>query len=233
MNNILTVTNLFKTYQNGPQKVEVIKGITLDIPEGDVVVIVGPSGVGKSTLLHLIGGLDQPTAGEVLIDQKAIFQLSDKELAVFRNQHIGFVFQFHHLLPEFTALENVLIPGMMHKKNIPAIEQYARDLLSEVGLSERLTHKPSQLSGGEQQRVAVARALINQPKLVLADEPTGNLDSVNGKIVMDLLKRVNEERGATLVVVTHEPEYAQMASREVYLADGRIEQVTENGAVSS
>jgi len=229
MNNILTVTNLFKTYQNGPQKVEVIKGISLDIPEGDVVIIVGPSGVGKSTLLHLIGGLDQPTAGEVHIDQRAIFQLSDKELAVFRNQHIGFVFQFHHLLPEFTALENVLIPGMMHRKNISEIERYARDLLFEVGLSERLTHKPSQLSGGEQQRVAVARALINRPKLVLADEPTGNLDKQNSQSLYRLILSLNKKFNQTFLIVTHNEMMASHASQVIEMEDGRIKSVKKNG----
>ncbi len=229
MNNILTVKNLFKTYQNGPQKVEVIKGISLDIPEGDVVIIVGPSGVGKSTLLHLIGGLDLPTAGEVLIDQKPIFQLSDRELAVFRNRHIGFVFQFHHLLPEFTALENVLIPGMMHKKNITETEQYARDLLLEVGLSERLTHKPSQLSGGEQQRVAVARALINQPRLVLADEPTGNLDKQNSQSLYRLILSLNKKFNQTFLIVTHNEMMASQASQVIEMEDGRIKSVKKNG----
>ncbi len=230
MNDILTVKNLYKTYQNGPQKVEVIKGIDLDIPKGNVIIIVGPSGVGKSTLLHLVGGLDQPTSGEVLIDGKDIFQLSDKELAVFRNKNIGFVFQFHHLLPEFTALENVMIPGMMHETNLTEIEKGARDLLTEVGLSERLTHKPSQLSGGEQQRVAVARALINKPKLILADEPTGNLDKQNSQALYRLILSLNKKFNQTFLIVTHNEMMAAQASQVIDMEDGKIKSIHKTGA---
>jgi lipoprotein-releasing system ATP-binding protein len=229
MNNILLVKGLLKTYENGQQKIEVIKGIDLDIPEGAVIIIVGPSGVGKSTLLHLIGGLDKPNSGEVLIDGKDIFQLADKELAQFRNKNIGFVFQFHHLLPEFTALENVMIPGMMHAKNLEDIEKNARDLLTEVGLSERLTHKPSQLSGGEQQRVAVARALINRPKLVLADEPTGNLDKQNSQSLYRLILSLNEKLKQTFLIVTHNEMMAVNASMVIEMEDGRIRTIRKNG----
>lgn len=229
MNNILVVKDLFKTYENGQQKIEVIKGIDLDIPEGAVIIIVGPSGVGKSTLLHLIGGLDKPDSGEVLIDGKNVFQLNDKDLALFRNRNIGFVFQFHHLLPEFTALENVMIPGMMHEKNLTEIEKNARELLTEVGLSERLTHKPSQLSGGEQQRVAVARALINRPKLVLADEPTGNLDKQSSQSLYRLILSLNEKLKQTFLIVTHNEMMAVNASLVVEMEDGRIRTIQKNG----
>jgi len=229
MNSILIVKGLFKTYENGQQKIEVIKGIDLDIPAGAVIIIVGPSGVGKSTLLHLIGGLDKPTSGEVLVDGRNIFQLGDRDLAQFRNKNIGFVFQFHHLLPEFTALENVMIPGMMHDKNLADIEKNARDLLTEVGLSERLTHKPSQLSGGEQQRVAVARALINKPKLVLADEPTGNLDKQNSQSLYRLILSLNEKLKQTFLIVTHNEMMAVNASMVVEMEDGRIRTIQNNG----
>jgi lipoprotein-releasing system ATP-binding protein len=228
MSDILTVKGLVKTYQNGPQTTEVIKGIDLTIIGGQVVIIVGPSGVGKSTLLHLIGGLDKPTAGEISIDGKNVFALGDKELAVFRNRNIGFVFQFHHLLPEFTALENVMIPGMMHDRNIGQIEQNARALLDEVGLSQRLTHKPSQLSGGEQQRVAVARSLINKPKLVLADEPTGNLDKRNSQTLYQLILSLNRKFNQTFLIVTHNELMAEQASQVIEMEDGRVKSINRN-----
>ncbi len=229
MSDILTVNGLVKTYQNGPEKTEVIKGIDLTITGGQVVIIVGPSGVGKSTLLHLIGGLDKPTAGEIGIDGKNIFALGDKELAAFRNRNIGFVFQFHHLLPEFTALENVMIPGMMHNRDVGQIEQNARALLDEVGLSQRLTHKPSQLSGGEQQRVAVARSLINKPKLVLADEPTGNLDKQNSQTLYQLILSLNRKFNQTFLIVTHNELMAEQASQVIEMEDGRVKSISKHG----
>ena len=222
MSKILTTHQLCKTYMTGPQKVEVLKGIDLEVSAGEIVVIMGPSGVGKSTLLHLIGGLDRPTAGEVLIDGEDLFSLRDRELAVFRNNAIGFVFQFHHLLPEFTALENVMIPGMMHGRDFTVASEKAQNILDEIGLGQRLNHKPSELSGGEQQRVAVARALINGPRLVLADEPTGNLDKQNSEALYELILELNKKHGQTLIIVTHNELMATHAHRVIELEDGKI-----------
>ena len=222
MSKILTTHQLCKTYMTGSQKVEVLKGIDLEISAGEIVVIMGPSGVGKSTLLHLIGGLDRPTAGEVLIDGDDLFSLRDRELAVFRNNAIGFVFQFHHLLPEFTALENVMIPGMMHGRDFAVAMEKAQSILDEIGLGQRLNHKPSELSGGEQQRVAVARALINGPRLVLADEPTGNLDKQNSEALYELILELNKKHGQTLIIVTHNELMATHAHRVIELEDGKI-----------
>jgi lipoprotein-releasing system ATP-binding protein len=222
MSSILTTHALCKTYVSGPQEVEVLKGIDLEVSVGEIVVIMGPSGVGKSTLLHLIGGLDRPTSGEVLIDGDNLFLLKDKELAVFRNNAIGFVFQFHHLLPEFSALENVMIPGMMHGRDISMVTQKASSILEEIGLGQRLNHKPSELSGGEQQRVAVARALINNPRLVLADEPTGNLDKQNSEALYELILELNKKHGQTFLIVTHNELMTTHAQRVIELEDGKI-----------
>jgi lipoprotein-releasing system ATP-binding protein len=222
MNKILITKGLTKKYQTGPQEIEVLKGIDLAVDPGEIVIIMGPSGVGKSTLLHLIGGLDRPSSGDVLIDGENLFVLKDRELAFFRNKAIGFVFQFHHLLPEFTALENVMIPGMMYERDTAAIARRAQDLLQEIGLGGRLTHKPSQLSGGEQQRVAVARALINNPRLILADEPTGNLDKGNSLALYELILELNKKRQQTFIIVTHNEMMATHAQRVVELEDGRI-----------
>jgi len=225
---MIKIIDLYKTYANGPQAVEVIKGINLQIKAGEVVTIMGPSGVGKSTLLHIIGALDLPTSGIVIIGGKEVNALDSDAQAKFRNEAIGFVFQFHHLLPEFTALENVLIPSMMHSPLNAEKENYARMLLDEVGLSHRLEHKPSELSGGEQQRVAVARALINKPKVLLADEPTGNLDNHNSEMLYNLLLGLNKKFNQTLVIVTHDEHITSRADRIVILDDGLIAKEVEN-----
>ena len=225
MSKILVTQNIKKVYQSGPQDLNVLKGIDLEINSGEIVVIMGPSGVGKSTLLHLIGGLDRPTSGSVFVDNKNIFEMSENDLAIFRNQAIGFVFQFHHLLPEFTALENVMIPGMMRKGNSKNKDD-AINLLVEVGLRERLHHKPTQLSGGERQRVAVARALINKPRLVLADEPTGNLDKQNSESLYQLILTLNKKINQTFVIVTHNELMAKNANCVIELEDGQIKKIS-------
>jgi lipoprotein-releasing system ATP-binding protein len=224
MSRILTMDDIHKTYTNGPQDVPVLRGITLEVLRGDIVVVMGPSGVGKSTLLHVIGGLDRPEQGKVLIDGQDLFSMDGNRLAQFRNQHIGFVFQFHHLLPEFTALENVLIPAMMYRERDKKMEDQASELLAEVGLSDRLHHKPSELSGGEQQRVAVARALINRPQLVLADEPTGNLDKHNSDALYSLILNLNQKFKQTFMIVTHNEEMSREATRTIEMEDGRVRQ---------
>ncbi len=219
---IIRVEDLHKTYFSGPVQVEVLKGVSLKVRAGEVVVIKGPSGVGKSTLLHLIGALDLPTSGKVFIDEQDLARLNNSDMARFRNKAIGFVFQFHHLLPEFTAYENVLIPSFMHEPLNKEKQEYARYLLAEVGLSHRLQHKPNELSGGEQQRVAVARALINKPKVLLADEPTGNLDRKNSDLLYELLLSLNKKFNQTLVIVTHDEHITLKAHRIIELDDGRI-----------
>lgn len=190
--------------------------------KGQVAAIVGPSGCGKSTLLHVLGTLDRPDQGQVLINGTDVLQLSPKKLAAFRNHHIGFVFQFHHLLPEFSALENVAIPGWLAGRSKAVVRQEATRLLDNLGLSHRLDHKPSQLSGGEQQRVAVARALINQPAIVLADEPSGNLDSINARELHQLFFRLRDETGQTFLLVTHNEELARQCDRVWTMRDGML-----------
>ncbi len=214
--------DLKKTYQSGPQSVEVIKGINLEIEQGEIVIIMGPSGVGKSTLLHLIGGLDKPSSGSIIVNDTNIFELENSKLAHFRNTSIGFVFQFHHLLPEFTALENLMIPGMINNGHPDELKLKAIELLEKVDLSERKDHKPSQLSGGEQQRVAVARALVNQPKLVLADEPTGNLDKRNSESLYNLILDLNKSLNLTFVIVTHNEMMTRNANKVIELEDGKV-----------
>jgi len=219
---LLQIKELNKTYQSGPLSVEVIKGIDLEIEKGEIVIIMGPSGVGKSTLLHLIGGLDKPTSGSIHIDGTNIFELENSNLAHFRNTSIGFVFQFHHLLPEFTAMENLMIPGMINNDQPEVLRSKAIDLLEKVDLSDRKDHKPSQLSGGEQQRVAVARALVNQPQLVLADEPTGNLDKRNSESLYNLILELNKSLNQTFVIVTHNEMMTRNANKVVELEDGKV-----------
>ncbi|MGB5368724.1 MAG: ABC transporter ATP-binding protein [Polyangiales bacterium] len=210
-----------KTFQHEGRSLEVLKGIDLDIGSGEMATIVGPSGAGKSTLLHLIGTLDLPTEGRILYAGQDVTRLGSSDLAEFRNRSIGFVFQFHHLLPEFTALENVMMPGLIQGRR--RFETRATELLDEVGLSERLTHRPGELSGGEQQRVALARALLMEPKLVLADEPTGNLDSQTSASVQSLFFDLNRRHGITFLIVTHSRDFADMMPRRVSMKDGRID----------
>jgi lipoprotein-releasing system ATP-binding protein len=221
-NTILHVDDLTKTYQSGPQSVEVLKGVNLEILRGEIVVIMGPSGVGKSTLLHLIGGLDKPSSGKIIINNTNIFELENNKLAHFRNSSIGFVFQFHHLLPEFTALENLMIPGMIGKSNLEELKSKSVTLLEKVGLLDRIDHKPSQLSGGEQQRVAVARALVNEPQLILADEPTGNLDKRNSESLYNLILELNKTLNQTFIIVTHNEMMTRNANKVIELEDGKI-----------
>ena len=217
---LVTVQNVTKAFEHEGRSLEVLKGIDLEIRRGEMVTIVGPSGAGKSTLLHLIGTLDLPTGGRIFYESQDVTRLGSSELAEFRNRSIGFVFQFHHLLPEFTALENVLMPGLIQGRR--RLEARARQLLDEVGLSPRLTHRPGELSGGEQQRVALARALLMEPKLVLADEPTGNLDSQTSASVQSLFFDLNRRHGTTFLIVTHSRDFAAMMPREVSMKDGRI-----------
>ncbi|GAB4204738.1 MAG: ABC transporter ATP-binding protein [Bacteroidia bacterium] len=201
---------------------EILKDVSLQVNATEVVSLVGPSGAGKSTLLSILGTLEKPTKGKVLIDGQDVFRLSSNKIAAFRNHHIGFVFQFHHLLPEFTALENVFIPALIKGMNRKEAETRAKKLLDRVGLSHRMHHKPSELSGGEQQRVAVARALVNEPKVVFADEPTGNLDSHNAEALHQLFFELRSEFKQTFVVVTHNEHLAQMADRTIHIVDGKI-----------
>lgn len=203
-------------------KLQVLKGIDLQVKEGEVVALVGASGAGKSTLLHIIGTLDKPDAGYVSIAGENVTQLSGTRLARFRNSHIGFVFQFHHLLPEFTALENVCMPGYISGMNDKQVKDRGQELLEMLGLSERVTHKPGQLSGGEQQRVAVARALINNPKVVLADEPSGNLDSANALSLHELFFELRDQLKQTFVIATHNEQLSTMSDRRLRIKDGKI-----------
>jgi lipoprotein-releasing system ATP-binding protein len=199
-----------------------LKGISLGIQSGKITIIVGASGAGKSTLLHLLGGLDKPDSGEVFYDDNNIFKLSDDKLAKFRNNNMGFVFQFHHLLPEFTAVENVMIPQMINGTSFQKAKIKSEELLAKVGLTDRENHKPAALSGGEQQRVAVARALANNPKIIFADEPTGNLDSANSDEIHKLILKLKEEIGMTFIIVTHNPKLVALADILYEIKDGQI-----------
>ena len=206
----------------------VLKGIDLNICEGEIVAVIGPSGVGKSTLLHIIGALDRPSEGKVELDDVDIFSYDDLRLAKLRNKTVGFVFQFHHLLPEFTALENVMLPGMIAGAAKEQLRKKGLSLLSEVGLQDRAHHRPSELSGGEQQRVAVARALINQPRLILADEPSGNLDMHTAESLHQLIWQLSRQHQQTFVIVTHNRELADRSHRVIELYDGQIKSITNN-----
>jgi lipoprotein-releasing system ATP-binding protein len=215
---MLTGKNIYKRYDS----LEVLKGVDLEIAKGEVVAIVGPSGCGKSTLLHILGTLDRPDKGEIVINNISLGSLSGNKLAAFRNKHIGFVFQFHHLLPEFSALENVCIPGWLAGRGKNEVKTRADGLLKMLGLSARNENKPNQLSGGEQQRVAVARALINNPDIVFADEPTGNLDSANAQELHQLFFDLRKQFNQTFLIVTHNEELSQLSDRVLHMKDGVI-----------
>jgi len=219
---VLTCTNLVKTFQQGDVRVEVLKGVELNVERGERLAIVGASGSGKTTLLQLLGGLDLPTSGTVTITGEQVNQLNDVQRGHLRNRALGFVYQFHHLLPEFSALENVAMPLLIRRTPVDEARTRAKALLDRVGLSARLEHRPSQLSGGERQRAAVARALVTKPPIVLADEPTGNLDGANATQVFELMLELNREFGTALVIVTHAPELAARMQRTLTLHDGRL-----------
>jgi len=219
---LIELVDVTKIYRLGPEEIHALHHFTLTIAQGQFVAVIGPSGSGKSTLLHLIGGLDTPTSGRVLVGGQDLSRGSDRTLAAYRNRWVGFVFQTFNLQPTYTALENVALPLVFAR--VPPRERYARaqEALATVGLADRARHRPSQLSGGERQRVGIARALANNPQLLLADEPTGNLDSVTGGKIVDLLWQLNQERGLTVVMVTHDQGLAQRADRRVFLRDGQI-----------
>lgn len=220
---LVVIENITKTFQHMGQALDVLKGIDLTIEQGQILAIVGPSGAGKSTLLHCIGTLDLPTTGRIRFGGEELTTMRPSRLAAVRNRDVGFVFQFHHLLPEFTALENIMLPGLIAGRSRKEMERRASSLLEEVGLLQRATHRPGELSGGEQQRVAVARALALGPRMVLADEPTGNLDSHTSDSIHELFFEINRTHNTTIVVVTHNPAFANSMPRVVHLLDGRVD----------
>lgn len=222
MNNLIEAVEVTKTFTTAAGELNVLKGISMSVGSGEMVGIIGASGAGKSTLLHILGALDKPTSGRILFRGKDLSQMDDNDLAGIRNAHIGFVFQFHHLLPEFTAVENVVFPGIIGGRPFAKVEEDARVLLEELGLAKRLQHRPGQLSGGEQQRVAVARALIQSPQIVLADEPTGNLDTATGNELFGLFVELNRSRGVSFVIVTHNQSLSDRCHRVVEMADGMM-----------
>jgi lipoprotein-releasing system ATP-binding protein len=224
---LIIIQNLFKGFKSGRNDVEVLKGVNLDIQERSTTAIIGASGVGKSTLLHIMGAIERPDKGKVLFQGNDIFEFHDEALARFRNRSIGFVFQFHHLLPEFNALENVMMPALISRMKRSEAKAKAESVLDRVGLHGRLGHRVGELSGGEQQRVAVARALVLQPAVILADEPTGNLDTKTSRKIHELLIFLNKEFGITLVVVTHSKALADLMERSITLVDGKVKDVTE------
>jgi lipoprotein-releasing system ATP-binding protein len=219
---MIRLEQLTKTFVKDGNRIEVLRGIDLKVERGDSLALLGVSGAGKSTLIHIVGTLDHPTSGALYINDLDVFRWSEKELAEFRNRKIGFVFQFHHLLPEFTSLENTMMPALIGRLSKEEARKKARTILAELGLEHRLTHKPGELSGGEQQRVALARAMVMEPEILLADEPTGNLDTETGKKVEDLLLNFNQNKNVTLVVVTHNKSLADRMSRSIGLRDGRV-----------
>jgi ABC-type lipoprotein export system ATPase subunit len=220
---LLSAKNVSKSYTLGKRALEVLRSVSLDVARGDFLALRGASGAGKSTLLHLFGGLDSPNGGEIWFGNRNLAQLSPRDIAILRNTRVGFIFQSYHLLPELDALENVCLPARMLRRPADAAEKLGRELLARVGLSARIDHKPYELSGGEQQRVAIARALINEPELVLADEPTGNLDSHTGSEIVDLLVGLRAEKNTTLIIATHDAAVAARAPRTIHLVDGEIQ----------
>ena len=225
--NLLTVRSLSKSFTNGGARIDVLRDLDFDLSIGESVAIVGASGIGKSTLLHIVGTLDRPDSGQLLFKGDDVFSYDDLRLARFRNQFVGFVFQFHHLLPEFSAVENAMMPSLIHGTSKPKAMQAAEEILVRVGLKDRLHYRVGKLSGGEQQRVALARALVLRPAMLLADEPTGNLDKSNSEQVHTLLMELNQELSMTLVVVTHNAELASFMARRVTIVDGRLAPVAE------
>jgi len=221
---VLDARDLHKSFRTRYEELHVLKGVSFSAARGDVTCIVGPSGSGKSTLLHILGGLDRPDRGEVTLDSAQIFNHSDDEIARLRNAKIGFIFQFHHLLPEFSALENVMMPLIIRGSDAGISTAKARKALKDAGLENRERHRPNELSGGERQRVAVARALVSEPSLVLADEPSGNLDVESGRVLHDLIWKLSEEKGLTFVIVTHNASLAKNADRTLTLVDGKLEE---------
>ena len=220
---LMTALDIKKSYLiDNKNRLQVLKGISLEIYEGEILEIIGASGAGKSTLLHILGTIDKPDEGKIYFQSKDLLLMKDEELSKFRNKNIGFVFQFHHLLPEFTTLENVIIPMMIGGKDFDECKPRAIELLEYVGLGERLNHKPSELSGGELQRVAIARALVNSPKIIFADEPTGNLDTQNSQNIIQLIQNLNQEFGQTFVIVTHNPDLVNIAHRVMEIKDGLL-----------
>jgi len=215
---MIQVIDLHKSFGD----LHVLQGVNLQVEKGEIVAILGRSGAGKTTLLQIIGTLDKPDSGQVIIDGKNVFELREQALSAFRNQHIGFIFQQHQLLPEFTALENVMLPGLIARKNEKEIKERALDLLEQLGLKDRVEHKPQELSGGEQQRVAAARAMLLQPSVILADEPSGSLDEENKKELHNLLLEMREKYGQTIILVTHDQELAAICDRQLIIHDGKI-----------
>ncbi len=219
--NIIIAEDLHKSYfKKNSEDIEVLRGVSVEIKRGKVTIVLGASGAGKSTLLHILSGLDTPDRGKVIFEGTNIATLDDNQLSALRNKSIGFIFQFHHLIPEFTALENVAIPQLISGVNFPKAKKRSKELLEIVGMEERLNHKPSELSGGEQQRVAVARALANNPSILFADEPTGNLDSENGEIISNLFKKINSELGITILMVTHNADLMKLGNIIYRMRDG-------------
>ncbi|MBA2814604.1 lipoprotein-releasing ABC transporter ATP-binding protein LolD [Candidatus Pantoea persica] len=229
---LLQCRNLCKRYQEGSVQTDVLRNVSFSLQPGELVAIVGSSGSGKSTLLHLLGGLDAPTAGDVVFDGQSLNAMSSSAKAALRNRELGFIYQFHHLLPDFNALENLAMPLLIGKSNKAEAQQRAREMLAAVGLEKRAHHRPSELSGGERQRVSIARALVNRPRLVMADEPTGNLDARNADAIFELLGELNVRQGTAFLVVTHDLQLAKRLSRQMEMHDGKLnEQVTLAGAL--
>lgn len=224
---LLKAVNIVKNYpgKDGKEPLNVLSGVNVDIPQGSIVSIIGPSGCGKSTLLHILGGLDKPSSGKVFFEDIEINAMNDNQLANFRNKNLGFVFQFHHLLPEFTALENVFMPALINNGTDTKFQSKATKLLERFNLGDRLHHRPSELSGGEQQRVAVARALMNDPQIILADEPTGNLDEQNTEIMLDILFNLNKEHQLSIVLVTHDKSIAERSDMNYELRKGKLSRI--------